>query len=151
YLELNAGYKAAKVLQLIEQKCAIRSGSVGGQKFILVMNPDNAWVFSIVPQDLNLITLGLLQAPKPVIITALEDNQQQYLQLFDQFWNNSPLDLKSQVLQMVQKAAVNYAPDLLYKFSLHHIFADAIFDEASEQRLSRIGFKQTATWNMLYN
>jgi len=151
YLDLKSKFKAEKALSLVETKAQIRHGHVGGQKFILVESNESVKCFSIVPQDLNLISLGLLPSSTPIIISSFEDAGQQYLNLFKQFWANSKKDVKDSITAIMQKACANYSPDSLYKFSLFHIFQNATIDEVAEQRLRKIGFKETVVWNMLYN
>ncbi len=151
YHDLKGKYKAETALAIIKAKCSIRQGNVGGQKFILVKNGDQMQCFSIVPQDLNSISLGLLQSANPIIISSFKDADNQYSHLFDQFWNNSSKDIKSQVESIIEKACTNNTPDVIYKFSLYNIFQNANINEVSEQRLKKIGFKNTLIWNMLYN
>lgn len=151
YHDLKAKYKAETALSIIKEKCSIRCGNLGGQKFILVKNSDKTHCFSIVPHDLNSISLGLLQSANTIIINAFEDSDNQYFNLFYQFWNNSNKDIKSQVEFIVEKACNHHSPDYLYKFTLYNIFQNAAIDEVSEQRLKKIGFKNTLIWNMLYN
>lgn len=56
YLDLRSKYKSDTALEIIGNKSQIRHGNVGGQKFILVKNGEQIHCFSIVPQDLNLVT-----------------------------------------------------------------------------------------------
>jgi hypothetical protein len=151
YHDLKSSYKAETTLSIIKEKCSIRYGNLGGQKFILVKNSDKTHCFSIVPHDLNSISLGILQSDSPIIINLFEDSDNQYLNLFYQFWNNSTKDIKSQIESIVEKAFTQYSPDDLYKFTLYNIFQNAFIDEVSDQRLKKIGFKNTLIWNMLYN
>jgi superfamily II DNA or RNA helicase len=151
YHDLRGRYKAETALAIIKEKCSIRYARPGGQKFILIKNGNSTSCFSIVPRDLNMVCLGLIPSTDPVIISAFEDEGGQYSNLFNQFWENSNKDIKYQVESIIEKACADHAPDSVYKFSLYHIFKDAIIDEASEQRLKRIGFKNTLIWNMLYN
>ena len=150
YHDLQSKSKAETALAILE-KAEIRYGNIGGQKFIIVKNTDRTHCFLIVPQDLNLVSLGLVSYPLPVIISSFEDLGEQYFNLFQQYWNNSHKDLKSQILSLVKKAATWHTPESLYKFSLFHIFQNATIDEVSEQRLKSIGFKNTKVWNLLYN
>jgi hypothetical protein len=150
YSDLDARYKGNAVKELIHRKFSVRYGNAGGQKFILVENPDKTHCFSIVPQDLNTITLGSLSSNKPMVVTYFEDNGD-YRQLFNQFWNNSHKDLKEDLLRSIQKAAKIYTPDELYKYTLFNIFQNTALNEENEQRINKIGFKQTQVWKMLFN
>ena len=151
YQDLKSKYRAGQVLKLVNDKCSIRAGSVGGQKFLIIRDNGKTLYFSIVPQDLNLISLGLIQSSTPIIISMFEDSGDQYLQLFNQFWNNSKKDIKNQIASLIEKSSKENSPEFLYKFSLHHLFQDAIINEESEQRIKRTGFKNTQIWKMLYN
>lgn len=151
YYDLKAKYKAETALAIIKDKCEIRRANVGGQKFILIKNGDKSKCFSIVPRDLNNITLGLIQSQNPIIISSFDDVGTQYLNLFNQFWNNSNKDIKTNVEALIKKACIDNSPDYLYKYSLYNIFQNSTIDEASEQRLKKIGFKNTIIWKMLYN
>ncbi len=151
YHDLKGRYKAAAALAIVQDKCSIRQGNVGGQKFILIKNGGQTHCFSIVPQDVNCISLGLLQSATPIIISSFEDTGNQYTTLFNQFWNNSNKDIKSQVVSIITKACIHNSPDSIYKYSLYNIFKNSTIDEASEQRLKKIGFKNTLIWGMLYN
>jgi hypothetical protein len=151
YHDLKGNYKAETTLTILKEKCSIRYGNLGGQKFILVKNNDTTHCFSIVPHDLNSISLGLLHSDNPIIINSFQDSGNQYLNLFYQFWNNSNKDIKSQIESIIAKACIYHSPDDLYKFTLYNIFQNATIDEVSEQRLKKIGFKNTLIWNMLYN
>src|SRR5882757_1302333 len=151
YLDLKGKFKSETALTIINEKCSIRSGNVGGQKFIVVKNPGKTTCFSIVPQDLTVISLGLASSDKPIIISAFEDTENQYTNLFNQVWDNSPKDIKDQVKAIIKEACIHHAPESIYKLSLYNIFQHAIIDEVSEQRLKKIGFKNTLIWGMLYN
>jgi ERCC4-related helicase len=151
YLDLKGKFKAENAYHTVKDKCQIRYGNMGGQKFILVKNENITHCFSIAPHDLNLVSFGLLPSLHPVITTSFEDIGNQYLNLFGQFWGNSGRDIKDSILGIIEKACINHKPEDIYKFNLYHIFQGATIDEASEQRLKKIGFKDTLIWGMLYN
>ena len=85
YLDLKGKYKAETAYQTVKDKCQIRYGNMGGQKFILIKNAGNTYCFSISPHDLNLVSFGLMPSVNPVITTSFEDIGNQYLNLFNQF------------------------------------------------------------------
>lgn len=151
YHNLKAKYKAENALRIVKEKCEIRKGNLGGQKFILVKNGNHIQCFSIVPHDLNCVSLGLLESFDPIVISSFKDVDAQYLNLFLQFWNNSNKDSKANVEALIKKAYIDNSPDYIYKYSLYNIFQNSTIDEASEQRLKKIGFKNTIIWKMLYN
>lgn len=151
YLNLNGKYNAELVYNLVNEKFEVRHGKAGGQKFILVKNEEKTSCFSIVPQDLNLQTLGLAKSDFPIVTGLFDDANHQFYNLFDQSWKSSDKDLKAQLLIQLKKAGQFYTPDELYKFSLFNIFQNKTIDEISEQRINKIGFKHTLIWSMLYN
>lgn len=151
YLDLSATSKAQKVHELIASKFQVKFGNVGGQKFLLIKNEENTYCFSIVPQDLNLITLGTVSSSTPIILTMFEDQEGQYLQLFNQFWLISSKDLKNTLLAKIKQAYMENAPEFIYKYTLYHLFKNASINEENEQRINKIGFKQTEIWKYLFN
>ncbi len=151
YFDLNASFKASNTYQLLENKFQIRAGNVGGQKFILIKNPDKTHCFSIVPQDFNTVTLGTVPSPMPIVLSQFEDQGGQFLQLFEQFWSISPKDLKSDLLKKVKEAFEDNSPEFLYKYTLYHLFKNTTINEENEQRINKIGFKQTEIWKYLFN
>lgn len=150
-LNLITPYKAKSIYDLIDLKFQVRLGSVGGQKFILVKNNDHIECFSIVPHDFNAVTLGLIPSSKPIILTHFEDYNRQFYQLFENFWSISPKDLKAKLLSQLKQLFNNNSPERLYKFTLYHIFKNSTINEENENRISKIGFKQTEIWKFLYN
>ncbi|MDP3927587.1 MAG: helicase-related protein [Bacteroidota bacterium] len=151
YFNLNAQFKATNVCNLIETKFQVRSGNVGGQKFIIIKNIDETHCFSIVPQDLNSITLGLVPSSSPIVLTQFEDKDGQYLQLFRQFWSISSKDLKASLLAKVKQAFDDKNPEYIYKYTLYHLFKNTAINQENEQRINKIGFKQTEIWKYLFN
>lgn len=151
YFDLQSALKAKVVHELISSKFQIRSGNVGGQKFILVKNDTDIQCFSIAAQDVNTITLGKLPSPTPIILTSFEDQNEQFLKLFEQFWSVSPKDLKESLFGKIAEAFTDNTPEYLYKYTLYHIFKNSVINEENEERIEKIGFKQTLIWNMLFN
>lgn len=151
YYDLKASFKAAQVSAFLKTKCHIRSGKVGGQKFILVKNSKAGTCYSIVPNDLNLITLGLLKSENVIYLNEFEDEEAQYETIFKNAWNKSSKEVTQQVIQIIDHAHAPNSPDLLYKFTLSNIFQNKIINEVSEQRLLKTGFKETVVWKMLFN
>ncbi len=151
YNDLKAKYKAQKVFELLNSKSAIKSGNLGGQKFMILKNTDKIQCFSFVPQDLNTITLGITKSDKPTFLSYFEDTNEQYFKLFKQFWSISQKDLKDQILNVINKAIKNNSPDFIYNFTLSKIFENSFVNGENEDRINKIGFKQTEVWKMLFN
>ena len=151
YFDLNAPHKSKISYDLLETKFQVRSGNVGGQKFIIIKNPDQTTCFSIVPQDLNSVTLGSVPSVIPIILSQFEDQDGQFLQLFEQFWSISPKDLKDGLLAKIKQAFIENSPEFIYKYTLYHLFKNTTINEENEQRINKIGFKQTEIWKYLFN
>lgn len=151
YADLSHTFKARQVSKLLKEKSEIRSGNLGGQKFVLVKNAESVHCFSIVPQDFNLVSLGVLRSENPIFLTYFEDTSIQYLNLFNQFWNISSVNLKSIVLRTLDKVISTNSPEFIYKYTLSKIFENSVVNEENEQRITKIGFKQTEVWRMLFN
>ena len=151
YLDLKGKFKAESAFSLVKDKCDIRYANMGGQKFFLVKNGSSTHCFTIAPHDLNLASFGLIPSANPVITMSFEDAGDQYFKLFQQFWSNSTKDVKESILAIIEKACSEHKPEDIYKFNLYHIFHNATINEASEQRIKKIGFKDTLIWGMLYN
>ncbi len=151
YFDLKSKFKADTAYKLVKEKCQVRHGNVGGQKFILVKNTDQTHCFSIVPQDLNTTTLGLKISDTPIIMTYFDDIGEQYLKLFDTFWNISYKELKDVLLNLISNASNYYSPDYIYKYTLYNLFQNNTINEENENRINKIGFKKTQIWNLLYN
>lgn len=151
YFNLKSKYQAEKAKTLIQTKCNLRLGSVGGQKFILVKNQASSTCFSIVPNDVNLFTLGLLKSGVNLLINKFNDEADQYFNVFSQAWCSSSKDVKKPILNLIEKAAKYNTPEFIYKYTLNSIFQNKTIDEVSEQRLTRTGFKDSTVWKMLFN
>lgn len=151
YFDLNAQFKAKTTFDLLEKKFEVRSGNVGGQKFILIKNPDQTTCFSIVPQDLNSVTLGTVSSNMPIVLSQFEDQDGQFLQLFEQFWAISQKDLKDSLLSKTKQAFIENSPEFIYKYTLYHLFKNTTINEENEQRINKIGFKQSEIWKYLFN
>ena len=151
YFDLNAPFKSKISYDLLDTKFQVRSGNVGGQKFIIIKNPDQTTCFSIVPQDLNSVTLGSVPSVSPIILSQFEDQDGQFLQLFEQFWSISPKDLKDGLLAKIKQAFIENSPEFIYKYTLYHLFKNTTINEENEQRINKIGFKQTEIWKYLFN
>ncbi len=79
---------------------------------------------------------------------------QQYLQLFNQIWNDSERlqVVTDRVLDNITNAYKENAPEFIYFVTLHNIFKEFL-DDISEDVLPNeaTGFKDSVIWNKLYN
>ena len=151
YFQLTSRYQAEKIKSLVQNKCNFRFGSIGGQKFILIKNKNMSTCFSIVPNDINMLSLGLLKSGLPQFINNFEDEGDQFFTIFKKAWGSSLKDVKQPIINWIDKAAKHNTPEFIYKYALNSIFKDKTIDEISEQRLIKTGFKDSGIWKMLYN
>ena len=79
---------------------------------------------------------------------------QQFLQLFEQVWNNSEMlqTVTDEVIDSITNVYKENAPEFLYFITLYNIFNEFL-DDISEDVLPNeaTGFKQSVVWNKLYN
>lgn len=79
---------------------------------------------------------------------------QQFLQLFEQVWNNSEMlqTVTDEVIDSITNVYKENAPEFLYFVTLYNIFNEFL-DDISEDVLPNeaTGFKQSVVWNKLYN
>lgn len=78
---------------------------------------------------------------------------QQYMQLFDQLWNNREKmqDVTDVVIENISTAYAENSPEFIYFMTLYHVFSEFLND-ISEDVLPNeaTGFKQSKIWSMLY-
>lgn len=150
-LDLDRKYRIAKVTELLENKIEIREGGMGGQKIIIVENKGTTICFSITPRHLDLITLGNIPSSMPIVMTEIEDENHQFLNLFNQNWENATAVLTDKVLQHYKLGTKNYTGEAIYKYAIREIFQYATINERADEKLKKTGFKNTKIWNLLYN
>lgn len=79
---------------------------------------------------------------------------QQYMQLFDQLWNNREKmqDVTDVVIENISTAYAENSPEFIYFMTLYHVFSEFLND-ISEDVLPNeaTGFKQSKIWSMLYD
>ena len=79
---------------------------------------------------------------------------QQYMQLFDQLWNNCEKmqDVTDVVIENISTAYAENSPEFIYFMTLYHVFSEFL-DDISEDVLPNdaTGFKQSKIWSMLYD
>ena len=149
--KLNRKYKISQVLGLIRTKFEIRKGSLGNQNILLVDNQDKTMCFSLTPLNLDSVSLGTVPNTTPVLITSLEDINRQYSGLFDNAWENSTNILTDAVSELLSKGAKNYSPESIYKVCMREIFHYSTISERADERLKKVGFKDSQVWNLLFN
>ena len=79
---------------------------------------------------------------------------QQYMQLFEQLWNNHEKiqDVTDAVIENISTVYAENSPEFIYFMTLYHVFSEFL-DDISEDVLPNeaTGFKQSKIWSMLYD
>lgn len=79
---------------------------------------------------------------------------QQYMQLFEQLWNNREKiqDVTNVVIENISTVYAENPPEFIYFMTLYHVFSEFL-DDISEDVLPNeaTGFKQSKIWSMLYD
>jgi hypothetical protein len=150
-LQLDRKYLINQVIGLIEDKVQFRKGSVANQNIIIIENDGASQCYIITPQNLDSVSLGTLPAQFPVLINALEDKSNQYLNLFQNSWNNSQLLLNDLIIEKLEKGTQNYTGEEIYKYCIREIFHYSTINERADEKLQKVGFKDSKIWSLLYN
>lgn len=81
-------------------------------------------------------------------------NAEKYLNMFNEQWNNGKSfeEVTSKVLEYIDTAYQENAPEFIYFITLYNIFNEFL-DDINEDVLpdEKTGFRQSAVWNKLYN
>ena len=148
---LDQRHRFKKVLKLLQDKAEIRLGSLANQQLILLENSEKTYCFNLSPQCLNSVSLGSIKTKSPALIQEFEDEGSQYQKLFDQSWQHSSTALGQQVLPILENGAQYRSPQQLYKYAMREIFEYSTVSERADEKLQRVGFKDSKVWEMLYN
>jgi len=150
-LNLDRKYKILEVIKQIENKTAIRKGNVGNQNILIVENTKGSNCFLLTPLNLDCVSLGTIPSLSPTFIHSFIENVSQYLQLFNNSWENSQQVLNETVINELKKGTVNLTGEQIYKYSIREIFQYSTIQERADEKLEKVGFKDSVVWNMLYN
>ena len=150
-LKLDRKYRIKQVITLIEDKVEIRSGITGNQNILLIENDGISTCFIITPQNLDLISLGLLPSHFPLFINSFEDSSNQYLNLFINAWDQTTQSLNDIVVNKLNKGIQSYSGEEIYKYCIREIFHYSTISERADEKLEKVGFKNSKIWSMLYN
>ena len=89
-----------------------------------------------------------------IIKTDDPDTTQQYLQKFEEIWQDEKVlkDVTDEVLDYIAELYKENSPEFVYYLTLNHIFNEFL-EDISEDELAneKTGFKESATWNKLYD
>lgn len=89
-------------------------------------------------------------------VTRIEasENGRQFLQLFDEIWNdpNKLQDVTDRIIESISTAYRENSADFIYFYTLYNIFSEFL-EDISEDNLPNeaTGFKQSIIWNKLYD
>jgi len=150
-LLLDRKYKIKKVLELLQNKLQIRNGSLGNQNVLIIENNGISTCFILTPLDLDSVCLGVLNSETPIFINSFEDTNNQYLGLFNNVWNHSNRSMNDTISELLKKGTRIYSGESIYKYSIREIFQYSTISERADQKLEKVGFKNSKIWSMLYN
>lgn len=150
-LNLDKKFKIDRVKKFINQSIEIKSGSIGNQNLLILSTDEKTVCYTLTPLNLDSVSLGEVRTPFPVFINEIIDDQKEYLNHFNYQWNTSQNNLKNKVLGFLNTFTEDLSPALLYKSILKEIFNFSQVDERLDSKLNKIGFKESAVWNLLYN
>lgn len=89
-----------------------------------------------------------------IIKTDDPDTTQQYLQKFEEIWQDEKAlkDVTAEVVDYIADLYKENSPEFIYYLTLHNIFNEFL-EDISEDELAneKTGFKKSITWNKLYD
>ncbi|MCY2687576.1 helicase-related protein [Salinimicrobium sp. TH3] len=152
-LKLDRKFRIQQVLSLIEDKIQIREGATGNQNLLIIENGNTTTTicFQLTPLNFDSVSLGKLNSEKSIFINAFEDQGHQWLNLFKTSWENSKTLLNDTINEKLSKGIKNINGEALYKYSMREIFQYSTINERADEKLQKVGFKDSKVWNLLYN
>jgi hypothetical protein len=150
-LKLDRKSRITQVLVLLKDKIQIRKGVTGNQNLLIVENQNVSTCYLITPLNLDSVSLGVLPSGLPVFINSFEDPSNQYLSLFKNSWNNSSLSLNDTIIEKLEKGIRDYTGEEIYKYCIRKIFQYSTINERADEKLQKVGFKDSKIWSLLYN
>ncbi|MEC4005513.1 DEAD/DEAH box helicase [Flavobacterium sp. SUN052] len=150
-LLLDRKYKINQVIGLIDDKIKIRKGGLGNQNIFIVENGGVSTCFTLTPMNLDSVSLGVLNSETPIFINSFDDANNQYLTLFKNAWDNSKEILNDNIKSLLDKGTSNISGESIYKYSVREIFHYSTVNERADEKLEKVGFKDSKIWSLLYN
>jgi hypothetical protein len=150
-LKLDRKNRITQVLELLTDKIQIRKGGTGNQNLIIVENHNVSTCYLLTPLNLDSVSLGVLPSALPVFINSFDDPTNQYLGLFQNSWSNSNLSLNDTIIEELEKGTRNYSGEEIYKYSIREMFQYSTINERADEKLQKVGFKDSKIWSLLYN
>ena len=150
-LNLDRRHRINKAIDLINNKIEIRKGNFGNQNIILVENSDKTVCFTITPLNLDSVGLGTMTSSNPIFVQEIDDVDNQYLQLFNNSWEHSKQVINDTIINLMQKGTKDISAESIYKYTIREIFQYSTINERADEKLQKVGFKDSKVWAMLYN
>ena len=148
---LDRQYKTNQVIKLISDKLNIRRGNIGNQNIVIIENNDISVCYALTPLNLDSISLGTLPSPNPVFINSFDDTNNQYKTLFNYAWEHSNQILNDSLVQILQNGTSHISGEEIYKYCIREIFHYSTISERADEKLEKVGFKDSKVWKMLFN
>jgi len=156
--ELKGKSVARECKKWIEKKVEFKSIKQNNhiQPHISLESGDNKFVY----MGINEFTSAGLGYEKdnsilnPIIKTDDFETTQQFIQSFNEIWNDKNLlqDVTHEVTDYIADLYKENSPEFIYYFTLFNIF-DEFLEDISEDELAneKTGFKKSVIWNKLYD
>ena len=146
---------AKECAEWVRRKVTFRSNATGNPMQALAAVDDGAAYFPI--QGFTTTDLGYESGPAVSnVVTKFEGpaETQQFLDLFDQIWNNSGQldDVTQAVYDHISNVYTENSPARIYFLILYNVFAEFL-EDINEDVLpnDRTGYRDTKVWQSLYN
>nr|MDA3853944.1 DEAD/DEAH box helicase [Bacteroidales bacterium] len=101
--------------------------------------------------DLDSVCLGTVSSQYPKFIPVFQDNGGQYLSLFNSAWEHSQQEINAVIAQGLKQGVKDFSGETIYKYSIREIFKYSTINERADQKLQKVGFKDSKIWSLLYN
>lgn len=150
-LELTRKYKIGIVQKLLSTKLEARAGNVANQNILIVETEGKSTCFILTPLDLDSACLGTVRSESQVFINAFEDDQNLFLQKFNHSWNNSKANISDAITQSLNLGLAERTPEAIYKYTIRELFEYSTINQRADEKLERVGFKNSKIWKLLYN
>jgi ERCC4-related helicase len=150
-LELTRKHKIGVVQKLLSEKIVTRVGNVGNQNILIAETDGISTCFTLTPLNLDSACLGTVQSDDQVFINAFEDEQNLFLQKFNHSWNNSKASISDAIIQSLNLGLVERTPEAIYKYTIRELFEYSTINQRADEKLERVGFKNSKIWKLLYN
>ena len=150
-LLLDRKYKINQVVGLIDDKVQIRKGTVGNQNILIIENNGASNCFALTPLNLDSVCMGTINSENQIFITNYYDLGNQFLNVFKNAWDNSKEILNATIQSLLEKGVADISGEAIYKYSIREIFHYSTINERADEKLEKVGFKNSKIWGLLYN